>query len=169
MFRVTANSRTLVDHGGASVGSLSLNRVWPDARAAVTVLTNADFGRAQTKINDAVTEIILPTNAQASVPEAPRTADARADLAALALGKLDPARFTESARYYFTATALGDYRDSLTKLGTPTAFEPTRPPRLRGGFVNRVYKVSWPTRTMYLSTYAEPGAKGRWEQFMLTD
>ncbi|MFM6931279.1 MAG: serine hydrolase domain-containing protein [Novosphingobium sp.] len=169
VFRVTANGRTLVDHGGASVGFLSLNRVWPDTRAAVTVLTNADFGGAQTKINDAVTEIILPANTQATVPEAPRTDDASADLAALALGKLDPLRFTESARYYFTPTALNDYRDSLTKLGKPTSIEATRPPRLRGGFVNRVYKVTWPSRTMYLSTYAEPGEKGRWEQFMLTD
>ncbi|MFM6830244.1 MAG: serine hydrolase domain-containing protein [Novosphingobium sp.] len=169
VFRVTTNGRNLVDHGGASVGFLSLNRVWPDARAAVTVLTNADFGGAQTKINDAVTEIILPANTQASVPEAPRTDDARADLAALAEGKLDSAKFTESARYYFTPTALGDYRDTLTILGKPTAIEPTRAPRLRGGFVNRVYKVTWPSRTMYLSTYAEPGEKGRWEQFMLTD
>ncbi len=169
VFRVTANGRTLVDHGGASVGFLSLNRVWPDTRAAVTVLTNADFGGAQTKINDAVTEIIMPANAQASVAEAPRTDDARADLVALAEGKLDPLRYTESARYYFTPTALGDYRDSLTRLGKPTAIEPTRPPRLRGGFVNRVYKITWPSRTMYLSTYAEPGEKGRWEQFMLTE
>lgn len=169
VFRVTANGRTLVDHGGASVGFLSLNRVWPETRAAVTVLTNADFGGAQTKINDAVTEIILPTNAQASVPEAQRSDDARAGLAALAEGKIDPAKFTESARYYFTPTALGDYRESLTKLGKPTSIEPTRVPRLRGGFVNRVYKVTWPSRTMYLSTYAEPGEKGRWEQFMLTD
>jgi D-alanyl-D-alanine carboxypeptidase len=135
----------------------------------VTVLTNADFGGAQTKINDAVTEIILPANAQASVPEAARTEDARDDLAALAEGKFDPLRFTESARYYFTPTALGDYRHSLVKLGKPTSIEPTRSPRLRGGFVNRVYKVTWPSRTMYLSTYAEPGDKGRWEQFMLTD
>lgn len=169
VFKVTAGGRTLVDHGGASVGFLSLNRVWPETRAAVAVFTNADFGGAQTKINDAVSEIILPPSAQANVDELPRTDDARADLAALAEGKIDLARFTESARYYFTPRAVADYQASLTRLGKPTAFEPTRAPRLRGGFVNRVYKITWPSRTMYLSTYAEPGEKGRWEQFMLTD
>ncbi|PLK24341.1 serine hydrolase [Novosphingobium sp. TH158] len=169
VFKVTSGGRTLIDHGGASVGFLSLNRVWPDARAAVSVLTNGDFGGAQDKISDAVAEIVLPRGPQASLAETPRTEDARSVLAGLAKGTIDPARFTENARYYFTPATLADYRETLARLGEPTAIEPLRSPRLRGGFVNRVFKVSWPGRSLYLSTYAEAGDQGCWEQFMLTE
>jgi D-alanyl-D-alanine carboxypeptidase len=61
----------------------------------------------------------------------------------------------------------GDYRQSLSELGVLTKFEPLRPPRLRGGFVNRVYRATFEKRTLVVSTYAEPGADGRWEQFMI--
>ena len=64
-------------------------------------------------------------------------------------------------------TAQGDYKASLAPLGTPTAFEALRGPRLRGGFVNRNYKVTYPDRTLTIVTYAEPGASGRYEQFLV--
>jgi hypothetical protein len=74
---------------------------------------------------------------------------------------------TEDANYYFTPTALGDYQSSLSKLGDPTSFEATRGPRLRGGFVNRNYKVTYPGRTLNIVTYTEPGDDGRYEQFLV--
>ena len=41
-------------------------------------------------------------------------------------------------------------------------------PRLRGGFVNRNYTFHYPGgKDLTLVTYAEPGANGRWEQFMI--
>jgi CubicO group peptidase (beta-lactamase class C family) len=170
VFRQVVGGRVQIDHGGESVGFLSQNRVWPESRAAVVVLTNADFGGAEGKISDAVSQIILPASETAAAPsETPRTADARADLESLANGTFNPAHFTENAQYYFKPTALGDYRETLVKLGPPTELAPVRAPRLRGGFVNRVFKVTWPGKTLYLSTYAEPGAAGRWEQFLLTE
>ena len=39
--------------------------------------------------------------------------------------------------------------------------------RLRGGFVNRTYRISYPDRTLSLSTYAEPGSQGRYEQLLV--
>ena len=65
------------------------------------------------------------------------------------------------------AVALADYRSSLGPLGTPNGFEPSGPPKLRGGFVNRNYKVSYPGRTLSIVTYAEPGPSGRYEQFIV--
>ena len=46
-------------------------------------------------------------------------------------------------------------------------FELTRPARLRGGFVNRNYVVTYPDRRLRIITYAEPGANGRYEQFLV--
>ena len=40
-------------------------------------------------------------------------------------------------------------------------------PSLRGGFVNRVFKLTFAKRSLTLSTYAEPGEHGRWEQFLI--
>ena len=92
---------------------------------------------------------------------------AHVDFAALAAGRLDKAHFTENAQYYFTPETLGDYRDTLAKLGPPLSVEAPRPARLRGGFVNRVFRVKWKDTGLILSTYAEAGEHGRWEQFIL--
>ncbi len=74
---------------------------------------------------------------------------------------------TDDARYYFTAEAQADYRTSLAALGEPTSFEALRGPRLRGGFVNRNYRVAYPGQTLNIITYAEPGETGRYEQFLV--
>ena len=161
--------RRVIDHGGESVGFLSQNSIWPDDKVAIVVLTNADFGGVQTKLTSGIAEIVLPKAQQAKVDEKDRTADARAGVAALAAGRFDPALFTDNARYFFAAEVRADYRASLAPLGPLRAIEPTRPPRLRGGFVNRVFKLTFAKRTLYLSTYAEPGEHGRWEQFMIGD
>jgi hypothetical protein len=81
---------------------------------------------------------------------------------------LDRSLLTENANYYFTPQAIADYRSSLAPLGEPTAFEPAGPPRLRGGFVIQGYTIKYPDRTLNLSTFYEPGANGRIEQFLVT-
>ena len=87
---------------------------------------------------------------------------------ALLRGQLDRKALTANANGYFTATALADYRASLAPLGPPTSFVAIGTPRLRGGFVNRNYRIVAGGRTLRLITYAEPGAAGRWEQFIVT-
>jgi hypothetical protein len=75
---------------------------------------------------------------------------------------------TDDANYYFDATAIGDYRDSLIKLGDPASFTLARPARLRGGFVNRNYIVTYADGTkLSVVTYAEPDGTGRYEQFIV--
>ena len=163
-----AGGREVIDHGGESVGFLSQNTVWPDSKVAVTVLTNADFAGAQGTLTSRIADIVMPKAVVSGTPgEGDRIADAKAELATLMAGTLEKSRFTENAQYYFKPETLADYRDTLQKLGPPSAVEAPRPPRLRGGFVNRVFKVKWPSKTLTLSTYAEAGAQGRWEQFLL--
>ena len=85
----------------------------------------------------------------------------------LRLGRIDRSRFTEDANYYFTDQVLSDYRDSLGPLGDPQSFTATGPARLRGGFVNRNYRLSFAGRQLTIVTYAEPGARGRFEQYLV--
>ena len=72
----------------------------------------------------------------------------------------------DSSNGYFTALALADYRSSLAALGPPTSFVAIGSPRLRGGFVNRNYRIVAGGKTLRLITYAEPGPSGRWEQYI---
>lgn len=159
--------RKIVDHGGAAVGFLSQSAVWVNDGISVVVLTNAEFGRVQDRLTGRIGEIVLPASPQASTGEAARTEDARAQLEALIAGRFDPARFTQNGQYYFKPQVLADLRESLAPLGPLTAFEAPRSPRLRGGFVNRNFRLTFGTRKLLLVTYAEPGPQGRWEQFMV--
>ena len=150
-----SEGRWVVDHGGESVGFLSQNSVW------------IDDASVQEELTQKIAWIVLPKSAQADIGEAARLGDVRSTLAAIVTGRFNPALFTSNGRYYFNDQTLGDYRQSLRGLGPLTSVTATRPPRLRGGFVNRVFQLHYAKKTLVLSTYAEPGAKGRWEQFMI--
>jgi len=171
VFTGTAKGHRYVEHTGEAVGFLSENIVYPDDKAAVVVLVNSDFSDAFTGIASQISELILPPAsgpAAGGDAETAKTAQARAIFDQLRTGKLDRATMTEDANYYFDATAVGDYRDSLGKLGDPASFTLTRPARLRGGFVNRNYTVTYPNGTkLSVVTYAEPEGAGRYEQFIV--
>lgn len=162
------DGRWVVDHGGESVGFLSQNSVWIDDGIAIVVLTNGDFAGAQDTITERIADIVLPHSEQARIDEAARTADAEATLRSIMAGKYNPAKFTPDAQYYFSAQTLADYRTSLSKLGPLTGIEPLRAPRLRGGFVNRNFRLRFGKTSLIAITYAEPGPNGRWEQFIVT-
>ena len=153
----------IFEHGGEAVGFLSENIVAPDDGMAVVVLDNADFGDAQTTIAKGILAMLLPAATPVSAT-ADGAARARAILAGLAAGRIDRSRFTAHGNAYFTATAIGDYKASLSPFGTPTGFTPLGS-GLRGGFTEEAYKVSYAHRKLTLVVRAEPGAAGRIEQF----
>jgi CubicO group peptidase (beta-lactamase class C family) len=159
----TRNGERRVEHGGEAVGFLSENIVWPERKAAIVVLVNAWFGNAQGEIAEGIEQILAPAAAAAD-----ETAAARDLFDQLRTGRLDRSRLTDNANYYFTDAVLKDYRESLAPLGEPQAFVMTGRPRLRGGFVNRSFTVDYAGRKLRISTYAEPGDSGRWEQFLVT-
>ncbi|MBX9859987.1 MAG: beta-lactamase family protein [Sphingomonas sp.] len=160
-----ANGLRYVEHSGEAVGFLSENIVFPDQKAAVVVFVNADFSDAFTNIAQQITKLVVPPQAQSA--DAATTVAARKLYDQLRTGTLDRKLLTDNANYYFTATALGDYKASLAPLGAPKSFEMARKPRLRGGFVNRNYKVTYATKTLNIITYSEPDAPGRFEQFLV--
>ena len=162
VFAADRDGHRRIEHGGEAVGFLSENIVYPDDKDAIVVLVNAWFGRAQDDIAGGIEKMLFPASAQAGDDSA-----ARALYAQLRSGGLDRSRLTADANYYFTDTVLKDYRDSLAPLGEPKSFVMNGKPRLRGGFVNRNYTLTFDDRKLLIVTYAEPGEAGKWEQFLV--
>ena len=130
------------------------------------MLTNSWFSDATSRIASGLQAIVLPPPAtsaedQAALPRARRLYDQ------LRRGTLDRSGLTENANFYFTPRAQADYRTSLSALGEPVSFVQTGRTRLRGGFVNRTFRVTYPNRTLSVSTYAEPDGAQRFEQFLV--
>jgi CubicO group peptidase (beta-lactamase class C family) len=167
VFNHYAGERHVIDHGGEAVGFLTDNAVYPDTKDAIVVFTNADFSRATGTITEGIKAIVLDSQDHGLTGEGDRISDVQTVYSALVGGSVDRARFTTNLNYYFNPTTLGDYRSSLAQLGTPTV-KALGAPRLRGGFVNRNFSLHYPGgKDLLLITYAEPGASGRWEQFMI--
>ena len=164
---IRSNPRRIT-HTGEAVGFLSVNNVYPDDRAAVVVLTNSwSTGDAFTSIARQVAQVILPQPAEGAVA-ATQLTRARAVFDQLRAGNLDRSLLTENANFYFTPEAIADFRTSLAPLGNPTSFEASGAPILRGGFVIQGYTIKFPAKTLSLSTFYEPGADGRIEQFLIS-
>jgi len=164
---VRDGERKAITHGGEAVGFLSTNNVFPAERAAIVVLTNSWSGDAHSRIARDIAKIVLPP-VQSDATSQAQAARARSVFEALRAGKLDRSQLTENANYYFTQQAIADYQFSLAPLGNPIAFEPAGKPILRGGFVIQGYTIKYPSRTLELSTFYEPGSNGRIEQFLVT-
>lgn len=163
---VRQSPRKAITHGGESVGFLSANNVYPNDKAAITVLTNSWSGGAYGVIARELAKLLLPPAAP-DPAQAAATARARQVFDQLRTGTLDRALLTDNASYYFTPQAVADFRSSLAPLGEPTAFEPDGAPVLRGGFVIQGYAIKYPGRTLDLSTFRDP-ATGRIEQFLVS-
>jgi CubicO group peptidase (beta-lactamase class C family) len=163
-----ARERHVIDHGGEAVGFLTQNTVYPDTKDAIIVFTNSDFSGATGTLTSGIEKIVLNSPEPALANEGDRVADVQAVYRSLVSGNPDRAKFTADLNYYFNPMTLGDYRSSLAPLGSPTSFEMLGQPRLRGGFVNRNYTIHYSGgKDLTLVTYAEPGANGRWEQYMI--
>ena len=145
-----------ISHGGEAVGYLSENRIYPDDRAAIVVLDNADFGNAQTSIADAIENVLFADSGDIT--------RARKVFEGLRAGKIDRGAFTANGNYYFTPQAISDYRASLAPLGEPRSFTRDRS-SLRGGFTVEVYTLDYGMRKLTIVLRAEPGPEGRIEQF----
>jgi CubicO group peptidase (beta-lactamase class C family) len=168
VFNHYARERHIIDHGGEAVGFLTQNSVYPDTKDAIIVFTNSDFSGATDSLTSGIEKVVFNAPEAALANEGSREADVRSVYNAIVSGKLNHAQFTDNLNYYFSPETLGDYRDSLAKRGPLKSIKPLGPPRLRGGFVNRNFSLHYANGDdLRLITYAEPGAKGRWEQFII--
>ena len=163
-----SRERHVIDHGGEAVGFLTQNTVYPDTKDAIIVFTNADFSGATGTLTQGIENSVLNSPEPALAGEGDRLADVHAIYDMLAQGNVDRSKFTANLNFYFTPQVIADYRNSLAPLGAPTSIEEIGQPRLRGGFVNRNYSIHYSGHpNLTLVSYADPGANGRWEQFMI--
>ena len=167
VFIGSQDGRKMVEHSGEAVGFISENLVFPDDKAAFVVLTNTWSAGSASGIATALSKALLPP-APASAADLAASKRARALFDLLRGGQLDRAELTDDANFYFTPTAIADFKASLAPLGTPASFTQAGPMRLRGGFVLRSYRVAYKNKTLILSTFLEPGDNGRFEQFLVS-
>jgi CubicO group peptidase (beta-lactamase class C family) len=168
VYNINQRERHVINHGGEAVGFLTQNTVYPDTKDAIIVFTNADFSGATGTLTQGIEKIVLDSPEPALAGETNRLADVHAIYDMLVSGNVDRSKFTQNLNFYFTPQVIADYRNSLAPLGAPTSIEELGKPRLRGGFVNRNYAIHYAGgKTLTLVTYADAGANGRWEQFMI--
>jgi D-alanyl-D-alanine carboxypeptidase len=156
----------IVSHSGEVSGFVSQNTVFPDDKAAVTVLTNEDASSAAAALARKIAPLVLGQSAGPNGADSAAAAEKRAlDIfTGLQDGKLDRSQLTAFCDAYFTAEAVQDFASSLKPLGTPSSFKQADE-ELRGGMRFRVFTVSFPDRQLRVTTYEEPD--GKLEQYLV--
>jgi len=147
----------MYSHGGEGAGYLSENRVYPDAKAAIVVLTNTISGSPESAIAARLAEIVLPMD--------PVTKRMRELFTGLQHGRPDRAAFTPNFNGWLTAAKTADYARTLGPLGPPDliqqngAFD-------RGGMKGYEYKVVCGGTALNLSIFVR--SDGKVEQFLVS-
>ena len=156
------SGRRLLKHNGEVGGFTAENRIYPDDGIAIVVLTNQDASNAFEPIAAALAELMLVSDSPA---DAAAFADAKKIFSELQSGRIDAARLTSNGRSYFSAQALQDFHASLSPLGAPAGFQLQRS-GLRGGFITRVYDVTFAQKT--LTVVMRSTAEGLIEQYTVS-
>lgn len=165
LFVRDTNGQVTYQHDGEVSGFVSDNVVFPQAKAAIVVLTNQDASPAAGGIARALTPLVLGLNAADGSTEAAE-AQAREIFVGLQQGKIDRSLFTPNCNAYFGTQALGDFQSSLASLGAPTSFSQTAQ-ELRGGMTFRSFSVEFANspQKVRVTTYTMPD--GKLEQYLV--
>jgi D-alanyl-D-alanine carboxypeptidase len=157
----SAGGRRSISHGGEVSGFTSENVIYPDDRAAVTVLVNQDAIDASGAIATKVATLLFAAdNVKA------REARAREVLIGLQGGRIDRSLFTDNANSYFSETALADLASSLGPLGAPLEVTQQRQSD-RGGLTYRNIEAKFASKTLEIWERDMPD--GRIEQFQVME
>jgi hypothetical protein len=156
----SADGHRLLAHGGEVSGFTAENRVYPDDRAAISVLVNQDSSGATAALADRIAGLVFDDRAEAAAAEG----RARRFVEELQKGRVDRALLTPNADAYFGEQALADFAASLGPLGAPTQVKQTRR-RNRGGMTFRQFDVRWPKQAVQVWERDLPD--GRIEQFQV--
>ncbi len=155
LFVSHTGGRTLYRHSGEIAGFVSDNRIYPDDKIAIVVLTNIEANGAAKSIADRIVDLVLPPD--------PIDAEVKAMFFQLQKGALDRGPLTSNLSDYFTAQTVGDFKASLGPLGQPHLFQ-RQGEEDRGGMKFRTYRIAFDTRTVSLTVYVMPD--GKLEQFL---
>jgi CubicO group peptidase (beta-lactamase class C family) len=163
----TRNGHRFIEHSGEVSGFVSENIVFPDDKAAVTVLTNEDASSAAGALGRRIAPLVLGGVSGAGGAGAETAAAEKRALdifTGLQDGKLDRSQLTELCDAYFTAEAVQDFASSLKPLGVPSSFRQVTEEK-RGGMTFRVFNVALPGRQLRVTVYEEPD--GKLEQYLV--
>jgi D-alanyl-D-alanine carboxypeptidase len=160
------DGQRVIFHSGEVSGFVSQNTVYPDSKAAVTVLTNIDASSAAASIARALAPLVLSPGTNSTSAGGAQTAEARAlkIFAGLQNGELDRSQLTKLCNDYFTSEAIQDFASSLKPLGAPQSFTQVAE-QPRGGMVFRAFRAEFPNRRLTVTTYEEPD--GKLEQYLV--
>jgi len=166
----------LLHHPGEISGFRSHNFVLPDLKAAVVILTNAEYSNATDRLaqqlqplvgieggNDGSDSASTATGALQSA-ENPIETRARKIMLQLTTGTIDRSELTRDASATFTAQALGDIRRSLAPLGELQRVK-LDSTALRGGTKHFALTVFYQKRTLEIAEYDT--SDGKVEQFFI--
>jgi hypothetical protein len=151
-----SGGRTIYEHGGEIAGFVAENRIYPDEKAAIVVLTNIEANSAADMIADRISDLILPPD--------PLDAEIKGVFFGLQKGTLDRSLLAPNLNDYFTPTTVSDFASSLALLGAPYLFQ-RRADRDRGGMKFRSYRIAFDKRAVTLTVYIMPD--GKLEQFLV--
>jgi CubicO group peptidase (beta-lactamase class C family) len=153
------NGHRAIGHGGEVSGFTAMNVIYPDDRAAVTVLVNQDAIDASGTIATRIaSRLFVGDDVQI------REARARQILEGLQRGQIDRSIFTDDANSYFTAEALKDFASGLAPLGPPVEVKQTRQSD-RGGMTFRLFEAKFEKRT--LAIWERDMPDGKIEQYQV--
>ena len=163
MFVTSANGHRVLEHNGEVSGFTAENIVMPDDKIAVVVLTNQDAAQASSEIGGQIRSLLV----SGLNPQDPKQDELiRKVYDGLQQGKIDRSLLTDNANAYFTEQALKDYASSLGPLGAPQGFSQTRSSG-RGGMIERIYEVKYPTKNLVIIIYEMPD--GKIEQYLIAE
>ena len=151
----------VIAHSGEVSGFTAQNIVFPDDKAAITVLTNEDAASAAGEIARRIEPLLFSAAGEGADPKLEQT---KRIFQGLQRGQIDRSLLTENAKFYFNDQALKDFGDSLGPLGTPQEFVKTSEEG-RGGMTLRTYRVKFPQRTLGIIIYEMPD--GKLEQYQV--
>ncbi len=150
------DGRLRLSHSGGGSGFLAENRIWPDDKIAIVVLTNNDWAPPE-YLADRLAYLILP----------PTAAELRARtlFEAFQNGTVDTSLFTAAGRFYLTDQALAELHAGLSALGPARLIELESETR-RGGLETRVWKIL--CRGGRLRAVERTAPNGQLTEFMIT-
>jgi hypothetical protein len=160
----TLAGHRLLEHDGEVSGFTAENMVFPDDRAAVTVLVNEDAIDASAVIARRIVPLLFEDRDASGASEA----RARRIFDGLQQGKIDRSLFTDNANSYFTDAVLLDFASGLAPLGAPTELKQTRQSD-RGGMTFRLFEVKFPKKTLQIWERDMPDGKIEQYQVMVKD
>jgi CubicO group peptidase (beta-lactamase class C family) len=149
------NGRRQIGHDGSLSGFRAENRIWPDEKAAIVVVTNNDWADPAE---------LLAWLAFLTVPPKPEEARVRKVFAGFQAGTIDRSLFSDNANAHLTADALEELKTSLAPLGAPRLIR-FAGSQTRGGMVRRGWTIVCAGWTLTAIERALPN--GKLEQFLI--